>query len=58
MSLNKKQKKQLDLAHKKLHTLNRRLSDAKKQPDDPQDIVRLQQEIAGLQAEIEKIKSA
>lgn len=57
MGLNKKQKKQIDVARKKLTTLQQRLSAAKAQPDDPQEPARLQKEIDALEAEIEKIKA-
>lgn len=57
MGLNKKQKKQIDVARKKLTTLQQRLSAAKSQPDDPNEPARLQKEIGELEAEIEKIKA-
>ncbi|MSR60072.1 MAG: hypothetical protein EXS05_20940 [Planctomycetaceae bacterium] len=57
MPLNKKQKKQLDLDHKKLKTLQLQLAGAKQQLDDPQEVVRLQQELAATQARIEKLKA-
>lgn len=57
MTLNKKQKKQLDVARKKQQALIRLLADARKQNDEPQEIVRLEKEIAEVEAEIEKIKA-
>jgi hypothetical protein len=56
MSLNKKQKKQLDLEHKKLKQLQLQLSGAKQQVDDPQDIVRIEQEIAATNGRIDALK--
>lgn len=58
MSLNKKQKKQLDLDQKKLAQLRSQLSGAKKQVDDPEDVTRLEQEIAVLTARIEALKKS
>ncbi len=56
MSLNKKQKKQLDLEHKKLQQLQLQLAGAKNQLDDPQEVTRIEQEIAATKGRIEKLK--
>jgi hypothetical protein len=56
MSLNKKQKKQLDLEHKKLQQLRLQLAGAKSQLDDPEEVVRIEKEIAATNARIEKVK--
>lgn len=56
MTLNKKQKKRLDLERKKLNTLQQRLAGAKKQMDDPEEVQRLESEIAACQQRIEKIR--
>lgn len=56
--LNKKQKKQLDVERKKLAQLHLQLSGAKRQMDDPEEIARLQKEIAATEARIEKLKQA
>ena len=56
MSLNKKQKKQLDLEHKKLQQLRLQLSGAKSQLDDPEEVVRIEKEIAATNGRIEKLK--
>ncbi len=56
MSLNKKQKKQLDVEHKKLKQLQLQLAGAKAQLDDPAEVVRLQKEIAATSERIEKLK--
>ncbi len=58
MSLNKKQKKQLDVEHKKLKQLQLQYNGAKSQLDDPQEVARLEQEIAATNARIEKLKQA
>jgi hypothetical protein len=57
MSLNKKQKKQIEAAKGKIMKLQMLLKAAKKQPDDPSEIPRLQNQIAALEAEIKKIRS-
>jgi hypothetical protein len=56
MDLNKKQKKQIEVARKKLSTLKQQLAGARRQPDDPADIPRLEAEIARLEAEIRSIQ--
>jgi len=58
MALNKKQKKQIDALKNKMQKAQELLSAARKQPDDPADVPRLEQEVAGYQAEIDKIKNA
>jgi len=55
--MNKKVQKQLDVAKKKLANLQQQLAGAKKQPDDPADVPRLEKEMATLHAEITKLKS-
>jgi len=54
--MDKKQKKRLDVINKKLQTLRPRLSGAKQQADEPGEIKQLEDEIAALEAEAEKIK--
>ena len=58
MSLNKKQKKQLDVSRKKLTKLQQLLNAVKQQTDELAEITALQDEIAGVEAQIEKIKNA
>jgi cob(I)alamin adenosyltransferase len=58
MSLNKKQKKHLDLDQKKLAQLRSQLAGAKKQLDDPEEVTRLEAEIAQVSARIEKLKQS
>ncbi len=57
MALNKKQQKQIEAAKNKIQRLRDLLNAAKKQPDDPREIPRLEKEIADLMAEIEKIRN-
>lgn len=58
MALNKKQKKQIEALKNKIQKALQLLSAAKDQPDDPEDVPRLEKEIADMQAEIEAIKVA
>lgn len=55
--MNKKVQKQLDAAKKKLQNVQQQLAGARKQPDDPADIPRLEKEVANLLAEIHKLKA-
>lgn len=57
MALNKKQKKQVDALKNKVQKAQQLLAAARNQPDDPADVPRLEKEIAGLQAEIDKIRN-
>jgi len=57
MSLNKKQKKQLDLDHKKVKQLQLQIAGAKQQMDDPDEVARLEKELAATQARIDKLKT-
>lgn len=54
--MNKKHQKQLEVEKKKLGTLQQQLSGAKRQPDDPEEIVRLQQEISICEARMKKLR--
>jgi len=56
MALNKKQKKQLDVARKKLTNLQQLLSAAREQPDDPAEIPALEQQIADIQQKIQSLQ--
>jgi hypothetical protein len=56
MTLNKKQKKQIESARKKQSHLRQQLAGAKKQMDDPLEVERLQKELAKIDAEIERIQ--
>ena len=44
--MDKKTKKRIDLLHQRLQKLRMQLAGARKQMDDPQDVVRLEREIA------------
>ncbi|HAW28868.1 MAG TPA: hypothetical protein DCY03_12235 [Planctomycetaceae bacterium] len=58
MSLNKKQKKQIDVARQKIQKLRQRLTGAKEQMDDPQEVKNLEQEIAVQEDLIKKVQEA
>ncbi len=57
MTMNKKQKKQIDALKNKVQRLQQLLNAARKQPDDPADIPQLERQIAELNAEMEKIRN-
>ncbi|MDA1231311.1 MAG: hypothetical protein O2856_11105 [Planctomycetota bacterium] len=57
MALNKKQQKQIEAAKNKILRLRELLKAARNQPDDPQEIPRLEKQIADLNAEIDKIRN-
>mgnify|MGYP003525791314 CR=1 FL=1 len=57
MALNKKQQKQIEAAKNKIQRLRDLLKAARNQPDDPREIPRLENAIADLNAEIEKIRN-
>lgn len=56
MGLNKKQKKQIDVARQKIQKLRQRLTGAKEQMDDPQEVKNLEQEIAAQEDLIKKVQ--
>ncbi|MBO11589.1 MAG: hypothetical protein CMJ68_12615 [Planctomycetaceae bacterium] len=58
MGLNRKQKKQLDVARKKINNLRQQLAGAKAQPDDPADVPRLEGEIEQTLELIRSLKKA
>ena len=57
-SMDKKAKKRLDVINKKLQTLRPRLTGAKQQADDLDEIKELENEIASLEAEAAKLKAS
>jgi len=56
VTLNKKQKKQLELARKKKGDLQQRLAGEKKQMDDPGEVKRLEAELQKVEAEIRSLQ--
>lgn len=57
MALDRKQKKLLEPARKRLLKLQQLLSGARKQPDDLAEITRLEREIAAEEENIRKIQA-
>jgi len=51
-----KAKKRLDVIQQKLQLLRRNLAGMKKQNDEPEELRKLEQEIAALEAEAAKLK--
>lgn len=56
--MDKRIKKKLETARQRLQKLRQRLAGAKKQPDEPGEVERLEQEIAALEAQVEKLKAS
>ena len=56
--MDKKAKKRIELLRKKISDLQPRLAGAKKQLDDPDEVRKLEAELAAAQAEIEKLKQS
>jgi hypothetical protein len=54
--MDKKAKKRIDVLQEKLQRLRMQLAGARKQPDDPADVPRLEKEIAAAEAELAKLK--
>ena len=57
VAMNKKQKKQIDVARKKIQQLQQLMAGIKTQLDDPEELRSLQAEIDKHEAAIEKIKA-
>ena len=55
--MDKKTKKRLEVLRKKLDKTRVILNCAKEQTDEPDEVVKLEQEIESLTAEIEKLKN-
>ena len=54
--MDKKTKKKLDVLRQRLHKLQQQLAGARQQPDEAGEVNRLQQDIAAVETEIEKLK--
>lgn len=57
MTLNKKQKKQIEALKNKTQRVQQLLNAARNQPDDPRETLQLEKELAALQSEMEKIRN-
>lgn len=56
--MDKKDKKRMDVLQQKISKLQQQLAGAKKQPDDPAEIPRLEKELAAAHAELSALKNA
>ena len=56
--MDKKAKKRIDVLNPKLQQLRQQLAGAKKQMDDPEEVEKLETEIAAIEAEIAKLKAS
>ena len=54
--MDKKDKKKQDVLRQRLHKLQLQLSGARKQMDDPDEVRRLEQELAATESELQKFK--
>ena len=56
--MDKKAKKRIEVLRKRISELQPRLAGAKKQTDEPDEVRKLEAEIAAAQAELEKLKTS
>jgi len=56
--MDKKDKKRMDVLQQKIAKLQQQMAGAKKQPDDPADVPRLERELATAHAELSKLKAS
>ena len=56
--MDKKEKKRREVLQQKIAKLQQQRAGAKKQPDDPAEIPRLEQELAAAHAELSALKNA
>ena len=56
--MDKKEKKRMEVLQQKIAKLQQQLAGAKKQPDDPADVPRLERELAAAHAELSKLKAS
>jgi hypothetical protein len=54
--MDKKIKKKQDVLRQRLQKLQQQLAGARRQMDDPEEVRRLDQEVASTEAELEKLK--
>ena len=54
--MDKKVKKRLDVLHQRLTQLRQKLAGAKTQLDDPEEVRRLERDVAAAEAEVAKLK--
>ena len=56
--MDKKAKKRVEVLRQRIQKLNRRLAGARQPEDEPGEVNRLEQEIASVKEEIEKLKAS
>lgn len=56
--MDKKHKKRMEVLHQKIAKLQQQLAGAKKQPDDPAEVPRLERELAAAHAELAALKTS
>ena len=56
--MDKKAKKKTAVLRERLHKLRQQLAGARQQLDDPEEVRRLEQQIAAAEAEVEKLKDS
>ena len=56
--MDRKAKKRIEVLQPKLQKLRLQLAGAKKQMDDPDDVRRLEKEVAEVEAELKKLKES
>lgn len=56
--MDKKEKKRIEVLQQKIAKLQQQLAGAKKQPDDPADIPRLEKQLVAAHAELSALKKA
>jgi hypothetical protein len=54
--MDRKIKKKTDVLHQRLQKLHQQLAGARKQLDDPEEVARLERDIATAEAELQKLK--
>jgi hypothetical protein len=57
-AMDKKDKKRMEVLQQKIAKLQQLLAGAKKQPDDPADVPRLEKDLAAAHAELAALKKA
>ncbi len=56
--MDKKAKKKIDVLNNRLQKLRQQLAGAKHQMDEPEDLARLEKEIAEAEAEVQRLKQS
>jgi len=56
--MDKKEKKRIEVLQQKIAKLQQQLAGARKQPDDPADVPRIEKELAAAHAELSTLKKS